>query len=779
MAEERVTCCGCTQQCGLLAEVDGGRVIRLRGDREHPTSKGFICPKGSRAHELLHDPSRLSTPLKRVGPRGSNSWVAIDWTQALDEIADIIGSLSGSYGPETLAYGFGTMHGPDVGLGERFMNLFGSPNTIGQDKVCYGPNVIAEVLTYGWGPTMYTFPVPGSTGCEVLWGLRPSASMPLLWSAICKARKAGSKLIVIDPQETHEARLAEAFLQVRPGTDAALALGLINVIIEEGLYDEEFVGSHTIGFPDLRRRAAEYPVRRVSDITGVSAEGIERAARMIAGSGPMLVHGGNGLCQVGSSAVQAGRALACLIAITGNIDVVGGHALAGPPSDILANGAAVLCDELAPKQRAKRLGGSNYPIIGDGYAPISEALDRAWGDKHSVSLYSSGHEPSLWQAIRSGEPYPIKALILQCHNAVGSSANAHDAAAALASENLELLVVQDMFMNKTASLADYVLPAAHWLEKPFYSAGYGYVGFSGDYVEAGEAAIAASQPSDYDLWRDLGRRLGQAERWPQTAEEFWDTLLRPAGLRYHEVSQHVGPLVGAAVRRDEASCREAAGRYGTPSGKVELHSTLLEQWGLDPLPCFEVPEIFAHAAGGYPLVLTTGGRAIEGFHQNAQQMSAFRERHPEPLVSMHPDTAAQAGIIEGDWVTIKTPIGSVRQLARLTDALAPGVVHADRWWYPERSDDMSDPFGVWATNINVCTENASGSCDPVMGSWLLRALPCTVMVASDAVGAGRPEEGSRRIARDAERRSGGRKPSGVMAVRQTRSDTPSWRISPT
>jgi anaerobic selenocysteine-containing dehydrogenase len=324
--------------------------------------------------------------------------------------------------------------------------------------------------------------------------------MPLLWGAITRARQHGAKLVVIDPERTHEAAVAELHLQNRPGSDPALALGLINIIISEGLHDQGFVDRETVGFTELAERAQEYPPERVERLTWVAEEDLRAAARLIATSKPAIVHGSNGLCQSGTGAVDAGRSLACLIAITGNVGVIGGHRLAGVPRDIVANGEAMLCDALPPDQRAKRLGADHFPYLGDGYSDLGDALSQTWyGDRHALSWVATGHEPSLWRAIRTHDPYPVKALILQCHNALGSSANARNVAAALLSDELELLVVHDLFLNQTSRLADYLLPAAHWLEKPFYSAAYGYMAFAGDYVEAKHAAATPSQPSDYDF----------------------------------------------------------------------------------------------------------------------------------------------------------------------------------------------------------------------------------------------------------------------------------------
>jgi anaerobic selenocysteine-containing dehydrogenase len=261
--------------------------------------------------------------------------------------------------------------------------------------------------------------------------------------------------------------------------------------------------------------------------------------------------------------------------------------------------------------------------------------------------------------------------------------------------------------------------------------GLGLLGFAGDYVECKPAAVAPvhRQPSDYDFWRDLGRRLGQADDWPETIEAFWDRCLKPAGLDFAAVSARTGPVFGADARARTGADADATGTdraFGTPSGKIELRSSLMERWGENPLPDYLRPGLVEAHRDRFPLTLTTGGRRIEGFHQDAQQMPWYRRKFPKPLVSMHPHTARQANIQEGDWVWVETPLGRVRQCARLTEDLQREVIHADRWWYPERADDRDDPFGWRTTNINVCTEGAPDQCDPVLGTWLLRGLPCRI-----------------------------------------------------
>ena len=730
VASHSVVCCGCAQQCGIVVDVTNNRVVDIRGDRNHPISTGFICPKGKEATDLVYHRQRLLTPRKRVGPRGGGRWVEIDWDTALDEIANRITHITSLHGPRALAYSYGTFRGGDWGIGERFMNRFGSPNACGQDKICLGPLTLAEVLTYGMGPTVFSTPMAGTTRCIVVWGMRPAASAPLLWRAICKAHQAGASLIVIDPERTREAARADLWLQAAPGRDAELALALMKILVANDLIEHNFVREHTLGFEDLRAHLASFNLTDLAHACEVPVERIEQAARLMGELRPMVINAGNGLCQSGAPSVQIGRAIACLIAVTGNLGVVGGHAMGGPPRDLRANGAMLDAGLLSESARAERLGAEHYAYLGAGYAAVDEMIAQAWyGHRHTLSWLATAHEPSLWCAIEEELPYAVKALIVQDHNPLGANPNAAAVARALKSEHLELSVVHDLFMTPTAELADYVLPAAHWLEKPYLSFGLGFMGAFGDYVGANAAVVAppAQVCSDYEFWRDLGKRLGQAKEWPDRAEDFYTQCLAPAGLDFKTVTAAQGPLCGASARHPTHADEGApALKIGTPSGKVELSSSLLAAWGLPALPTAVRPALDSQTSD-YPLNLTTGGRSIEAFHENAQHMSRFRRKHPHPVATLHPATARRAGIREGDWLTIETPRGAIHQVAHLSDTLSERVVRADRWWYPEGTGEVADPYGLWATNINVCTSDAVADNDPVMGTWLMRGLPCRIV----------------------------------------------------
>lgn len=734
---KRVTCCHCDCQCGLLVAVENGRLVKIRGNPDHIVSRGYICPRGKAAIEYFYHPARLHRPLKRAGERGQGKWEPISWDQALDEIAARLESVKRDYGAEAVAHARGTFHGPDAGMGVRFFNLFGSPNVIGVGTNCAGPAMEAEALTYGMGPTYWGIPVPGKTKSMVLWGHHRAASGPASWLRFREAQRAGAKLIVVDPRRTEEARKADVWLQVRPGSDGALALGWLNVIVREELYDKSFVSRWTLGFDQLAEQVLAYPPDRVAEITWVPQEKIVQAARLFATQVPNIIYWGLGTAQTGRNAVQAERAKAVLRAITGGLDVEGGTRLGGPPERILTRVDLELNDKLAPEQRARMLGAERFKLHWPGYEMISRAQERIWGRRYTLSTVwgCQAHAPTLWRAILDGKPYPVLALVVNYNNIMGSNANAHLVYQALKSPNLELITVMEQFMTPTAELADYVLPAAHWLEKPSLNTFLGWA----DWAVAGEAALPL-QPehkSDYDFFRELGLRLGQAEHWPPTMDDLWDMCLEPEGLTFRELMGRKEHWIAPAAKyRRHEELDPAKGKprgFGTPSGKVELQSTILERLGYNPLPEYlepaETPYSRPDLAVDYPLVLTTGGTQLFHTHQDHRQIASLRRRVPDPVMEIHPQTAAALGIADGDWVYIETARGKVRQKARLTDGIAPRVVNADRWWYPEEPGEEPSLHGFWIANINICTDDELDHCDPMYGSWPLRGLLCRVSKA--------------------------------------------------
>ncbi len=736
---KRVICCHCPMACGLLAHIERGKVVKLTGDPDHAISRGFICIKGERAAEYHDHPDRLNYPLKRAGRRGEGKWERISWDQAMDEIAGKLRALRDRYGPESVALLHGTFHGPECGIGIRFLNLFGSPNSSGMGIPCAGPAMEAEALTYGFGPTYISPPTPGVTRCIVIWGSRPSASQPPVWLAIRACQEAGAKLIVIDPMKTEEAEAADLWLQLRPGTDGALALGWLHVIIDEELYDRDFVRQWTHGFEALKARVRDYPPEKVEAITWVPRAQIVESARLFARHQPAILNWGVANAQLGRNAIQTERAKAILRAITGALDQMGGTLLLGPPSRARIMPDMELYDHLSEAQRKKKIGSDRFRLHGEGYERLSRAMRRVWAKERLLSQLWAADVPSplIWRAILHEDPYPIKAVLIQYHNPLGASANGGIVYDALKNENLELSVVHELFMTPTAELADYVLPACHWLEKSAFSSFFGWANM----VVVGDRAVPPSHErhNDYELWRDLGRRLGQEAYWPETLEAFWDEMLRPAGINFHQLVNSEQPwILEPPAFQKYAEPDPQTGRprgFGTPTGKVEFASTILEELGYDPLPDYEEPPESPVNDPGlaqqYPLILITGGTVIECHHQGMRQVTFFREKYPHPELRIHPETAAQLNIADGDWVYIETRRGRIKQRARLTDRIHPRVVQADRWWYPEEPGPEPHLHGFWKSNVNVVTADDPEVCDPMYGTWFNRGNLCRVYKVED------------------------------------------------
>ena len=301
-------CEGCNPRCRVLVHSENGKLIKMQEDKEHPRSATTwpptqACPRFRGAKEFMYHKDRLNFPLKRAGEKGEGKWKEISWGQAFDEIADKLEMLKGKYGAETLACHSGTLRTTEW-VHSRFMNLFGSPNHVNPGNVCHAPCINTAVAMLGWPPIHRTFlrferDPSGklTTGCVLLIGINPAQSRPHLWKSIRDGKKQGVKLIVVDPRRTQTAELADIWLQLRPGTDTALLMSMINVIVKEGLYDGDFVGHWCHGFPELKERAMEYPPEKVSEITQVSAEKIKEAARLYAQNTPTITIESMGLEQ--------------------------------------------------------------------------------------------------------------------------------------------------------------------------------------------------------------------------------------------------------------------------------------------------------------------------------------------------------------------------------------------------------------------------------------------------------------------------------------------------
>lgn len=720
-------CTLCPQHCGMLLQIEDGRPVAFDGDANNPVAKGKLCIKGTTVIELHDHKDRVNYPLKRVGARGEGRWERISWDQAMDEIAEKLADLRDREGPETLATLGGTHKGPGDWSGWRFACDFGTPNFVSQGRNCGVGEFITETAVYGWD-TVYQAPHPGTTGCIVIWGSNPAESSPPSFERLRECQAAGAKLIVIDPRRTKTADRADLHLPVRPRTDGALALGMIHVLIEEDLYDREFVERWTTGFDQVREEAAKWTPERTAEITGVDADLIVEAARMYATSGPARIAFGVAPTQLGEGASRSallGRAI--LRAISGNLDVPGGEPLGNPyDSSKFAWLETVDFDRLInhPLRTRESVNAHETPIASiSGYRAFREAMSNVYPDGHTGSAYILfASQPAIYRAVIEQDPYPIRAIIVQGGEPLLSMGAGRRAYEAFTDPNLELLITMDLWMTPTAQLSDYVLPAADFTERADISAHWGI----GNFFVAGQKA---SEPlyerrDDYTLWAELGQRLLDPENWPVRLEDMLDRLVAPSGRTFEEWADSDDNWF---FTRPKWRKYEQHG-FATRSGKVELVPSLFAELGVDPSPTYTGPPFSEPDADtdDFPLQMIPGSRVRELTASNLRQSARLSRLHPEPVCDIHPITAERFGIREDDWVIIERPEGSIRQKVRLSEKIRIDTVNPDGyWWEPSEAQNEPHLSGVWVANANAITPS-----DPRLSSFAgdqpLRGARCRI-----------------------------------------------------
>jgi anaerobic selenocysteine-containing dehydrogenase len=505
-------------------------------------------------------------------------------------------------------------------------------------------------------------------------------------------KQGGSEIICVEPRHTWMSTRAKHHLQLRPGTDAALALGMMNVIINEQLYDKEFVANYTAGFHQLKERVQQYPVRKVSEITWVPGELIERAARLYATAKPAALHWGVpvDMCPEGSTTAQA---ISLLWSLTGNVDVPGGNVIARPSHGVSTYPYTTeeLVDlygkEMVDRLSKKRIGAGKYPMVRNfrGWAQPDDTIDQ----------------------IFSGSPYPIKGAWIQTANILGGQAaraNFHYEAL----KKLDFIVAVDLFHNPTTmALADVVLPAATFAEKNSFRSWWAPLAIIQKAVQVGDCR------SDWEINLEMAKRLNPeiSAKFP-TVEALIDKRLACANTTFQKLAAQGGyemPPEGPykPYRRHERGLLRPDGRPGfnTPSGKVEFYSTIYKEWGLDPLPFYKEPAqspvSTPELAARYPLIMISGTRSQLYFHSEHRMIPWLREKMPEPTVEIHPDTANEYGIYDGEWVHLENDLGKVRRKAKLSLTVHPKMVNTMHgWWMPEEEGCEPNLFGVWKYQIN-------------------------------------------------------------------------------
>ena len=520
---KNVVCTSCDGFCPVAAKVEDGRVVKVT-TRDHPILKDVICMKGAYAPKHFAHPDRILYPLKRVGARGDGQWQRVTWDEAMDDIAERLQAVIDRYGPEAFAVGQSGATGlSDHGLCRRFMNHVGSPNWISGVAYCAGNTAAVNRYVYGWFPRGDIL----HSKCIVLLGHDPRRhSWTMEYKAIRMAQAAGAKLIVVDPRRSGNAERADIWLPLRAGTDAALLLGWLRVIVDEELYDKEFVRDWTVGFDKLVERLREYPVERVAEITGLTEEQIRDSARMYATAGPACIPW-SPITDQQVSSTSAIRLQAMLRAVTGNVDIKGGDVFVGPSPVVRSDSEIEMDHLLSDEQKAKQLGADRHPVFTfRGMKAFEDATERVWGHRY-INLVNGcymANPMAVFKAMEDSDPYPVRAFFMMANNALMAYANADRVYRAMMKQ--DLLVSFEHNMTPSAQISDYILPGDAWLERPS--------------MQAGISEQAMEPPGECRnvtyFWHMLARRMGFGDAFPWTnQEDFINYRLEPGGATWTDV----------------------------------------------------------------------------------------------------------------------------------------------------------------------------------------------------------------------------------------------------
>jgi anaerobic selenocysteine-containing dehydrogenase len=644
----------CPDTCAMLVKVrrdsDGRRVaVAVAGDPEHPTTDGTLCTKVARYLERTYHPERVLAPLRRVGSKGSGRFERTTWDQALEDIAQRLGRIAARDPERIVPYSYAGTMGLVQGeaMAQRLFNRLGASRL--DRTICASAG--SEALTYTLGSRLGTdIEQVQHSRLIIFWGANAVTSNLHLWSRAQQAKRAGARLIAIDPYRSLTAEKCHRHIAPLPGTDAALALGLMHVLVREGWLDRDYIERYTLGFDELAQRARQFTPERVASICSIPAAQIEQLAHDFWHIRPALIRLNYGLQRVhgGGNAV---RAIACLPALAGHWrDAAGGV--------LLSSSGAFEVDEAA-LTRPELLAGRTPRTI--NMSAIGEALAQA-------------------------DP-PIEAIIVYNSNPVAVAPHSGSVVRGFAREDL-FTVVLEHFQTDTADYADYVLPATTQLEHLDVHRSYGHL-----YVVANNPAIeplGEALPNS-EIFRRLAARMGFDEECfresdEQIAAQAFTGRDTSAGYRWDDVRQRGWWRLNVPA----PYAPFASGGFPTPSGRCEFYSERLQRQGLDPLPAYVAPyESAASApelAQRFPLAIISPP-ARNYLNSTFVNVRSLRDAEGEPHLEIHPDDAAGRGIAQGDRVTVFNDRGSLELKARVTDRARPGVVVAlSVWWRKLTSD---------------------------------------------------------------------------------------------
>jgi len=641
----------CFASCGFLIEVENNKVTNIKGDPDHPLTKGVVCPKARRHLERMYSPQRIVYPMLKE----DSNWRRVSWERALDIWAEKLGEIKGKYGATAILHHDASgSNGVLRGLGARFFNIYGGV-TVPEGSLCWASGKAAQALDFG-GHQTHEWDDLENSSTVFLWGRDPGRNNIHLIQHLKKAARKGAKIISINPVRVQTGLDNVHHVAPRPGTDGALALGMAHVIIADKLVDENFTGKYVQGYSEFAASVKDYSPEKVSQICGIPAEGIEFLARTYAAGGPAAILFGYGMQRYTNS----GRTVRCidaLAAITGNIGIPGG--------------------------------GANYV-----HQHWKEFFTDLSGSEYAKELRTFPW-PALGRYILEADKPPVRSIVVTRSNPVTQLPDTNKVLQAF--RTIDFKVVIDFFLNDTAAEADLFLPCTTFMEEEdvVVSSWNNYISYMPKVVEP-----LGESKSDQDIFTMLARKMGLWEFGFHTSREWLEKALsKPArkGVDLNRLKE--GPVRNPGAPRVAWAQR----KFETPSGRYELYSQRAVEMGLEPLPVYVPPQMLSHEKGEYPLYLLTP-HSKKTIHSQFWNLLPQEDLGELPGVEMHIETAVESGLTPGDRVWVESPRGRIKGILKVVDDIRSGVVriYQGRW--------ISQKGGVNFLTSDAVSDVGSGSC---------------------------------------------------------------------
>jgi anaerobic selenocysteine-containing dehydrogenase len=690
-----IFCFICPSHCALTATFDeNGKMVKAVADQK----SGLHCDicdsaKGPGTIPEVHSHGkRLEFPMKRAGERGRNLWTRISWDEALDTIAEKMKFYRDHFGPESVAMVLGEPKSLDYAFQQRFATFFGTPNVITPGNYCGVQTGHADHFTFG---TMNIHAChEGDPRCFVIWGSNPrntgGSFRGFPQKLLNQALKNGAKLIMMEPGKNGYCDKADYWLRLKPGSDGSLAMGMVKVIIDEELYDKEYIAKHTLGFEELKKEVANFTLEDVAAETWIDVDTVRAVARIYATSKPAQILWGNAI-ENSACALQICRAIDMLRGLTGNVGVKGGEVIITPAR--FSRPGRFYFDKRMPRPIAKSIGKEYSIAMGAAYVPTQ----------------------CLVRAILSEDPYPVKMAWCSVTNPILTYPDS--VATYEAFMKLPFLVVSEIFPTSFTAIADIVLPAATPLEHnsiAYWPAWLGHVKAQPKCVEPpGEAW------PDSKMINELAKRVGLGEYFFDDWEESLDLFMAEAGMTYKEF------CAKRSLDPTNHYLEDGQPYFRTPSGKVEFYSQQMSQLGLSPLPTFKevsTPRFSKEAFERYPLYMTNGKEGAY-FSSGYRHIEAMKKYKSEAICEINPATAAKYGLKDGEMIYIESRKGRIQQRLKVADYVHPMVVLAAFGWWDTEAE--GNEYNWRKNNINILSDG-DPPYDPGTGSVSLRGIPVRV-----------------------------------------------------